>query len=75
MLRQLWLRWKVLATKIGNFQGRVILTLFYFVFVTPLGVVIRLFADPLHIKSHSGSTFWRDKVQPESTLEEARQQG
>jgi len=75
VLRQLWSRWKVLATKIGNFQGRVILTLFYFVFVTPLGVAVRLFSDPLQIKSHSRTTFWSKKAQPEPTLEEARQQG
>jgi hypothetical protein len=75
MLQQLWSKWKALAARIGNFQGRVILTVFYFVFVTPLGVAVRLFSDPLHIKRHPGGTFWQRKAQPEATLEEARQQG
>ncbi len=60
MLRKLWSRWLVLAHKIGQFQSRIILTLFYFIFVTPFGLAVRLFADPLHVRrktlhgAHSG---------------------
>ncbi len=75
MFKELWLKWKSLATKIGNFQGRVILTLFYFVFVTPLGLAVRLLSDPLQIKRPQSSTFWQAKTLPEPTLEEARHQG
>jgi len=75
LFRQLWSKWKALAIKIGNFQGRVILTLFYFVFVTPLGLAVRWFSDPLRIKPHAGATFWQRKAQPDPTLEEARRQG
>ncbi len=53
MLRKLWSHWLTLARKIGQFQSRIILTLFYFVFVTPFGLGVRLFADPLHIKRRS----------------------
>ena len=50
MLRTLWSRWLVLARKIGQFQSRIILTLFYFVFVTPFALIARLFTDPLHLR-------------------------
>ncbi len=53
MLRKLWSHWLVLARKIGQFQSRIILTLFYFIFVTPFGLGVRLFADPLHVKRRS----------------------
>lgn len=53
MLRKLWTHWLVLARKIGQFQSRIILTLFYFVFVTPFGIAVRLFADPLHVRRRS----------------------
>jgi hypothetical protein len=75
LFRQLWSKWKALAARIGNFQGRIILTVFYFVFVTPLGLAVRLFSDPLHIKRRPGGTFWQRKVQPDPSLDEARQQG
>lgn len=50
MLRKLWSHWLTLARKIGQFQSRIILTLFYFVFVTPFGLALRLVADPLHMR-------------------------
>ncbi len=53
MLRNLWSHWLVLARKIGQFQSRIILTLFYFIFVTPFGLGVRLFSDPLHVKRRS----------------------
>ena len=54
--------WLVLARKIGQFQSRIILTVFYFVFVTPFGLGVRFFADPLHIKRrslHGAPTGWQ----------------
>lgn len=50
MARNLWSHWLALAHKIGQFQSRVILTLFYFVVVTPFGLAVRAFGDPLQIK-------------------------
>ena len=61
MLKRLWEAWKRLAHKIGDFQARVILTIFYAVLVLPFGLAVRLFADPLrtrrlpaHWLEHSG---------------------
>lgn len=56
MLRQLWNRWLVLARKIGNFQSRILLTLFYFFVVTPFGLLVRGLSDPLHLRRKAGST-------------------
>jgi len=50
MLKRAWQRWKQIARTIGNFQARLFLTLFYGVIVLPVGLPIRLFADPLRIK-------------------------
>lgn len=61
----LWKKWLAIAQVIGNFQGQVILTLFYFILVLPFGLVISLFTDPLKMKSplSSRSNFgkWRHK--------------
>lgn len=50
MLRRAWQAWKRIAHAIGNFQARVLLTIFYAVLVFPFGIVARLFSDPLRIK-------------------------
>lgn len=56
-LRALWARWKVVARGIGNFQARVILTLFYFVVVPPFALLLRLRRDPLRLRPQAGG-FW-----------------
>lgn len=49
MLKRLWQAWKELAHRIGNFQARVILTVFY-ALLAPFGLGTRLFSDPLRLK-------------------------
>jgi hypothetical protein len=48
--RRLLEGWKRVARKIGDFQARFLLTLFYFFIVGPFALVIRWWADPLGIK-------------------------
>ncbi|MBN1937814.1 MAG: hypothetical protein JW934_24360 [Anaerolineae bacterium] len=58
----------------GNFQGRVLLAFFYFGIVTPFGLLVRLFADPLHLKSRKKLSFWLDRAQPTADLDQMRSQ-
>jgi hypothetical protein len=51
MVRKLWERWKHVARKLGDFQARVLMTLFYFVILGPLAMVLRWRSDPLAIKA------------------------
>lgn len=74
MLRTIWRRWLVLAHKIGTFQSRILLTLFYFVIVAPFGLAVRLLADPLHIKSRSASARWVRRATRDVDLAAARRQ-
>jgi hypothetical protein len=58
MIKRIWQGWKRIAHKIGNFQARVLLTIFYGIVVLPFGVAARLFSDPLQIKRRP--TQWLD---------------
>ncbi len=49
-LERVWEGWKRVAHVIGDFQARVILTVFYAVLVLPFGLLVRLFADPLELR-------------------------
>jgi hypothetical protein len=49
--RQLWERWKHVARKIGDFQARALMTLFYFLILGPVSVALRWRSDPLAIKA------------------------
>jgi hypothetical protein len=48
--RKLWEHWKRIARKIGDFQARALMTLFYFLILGPVAMVIRWRSDPLAMK-------------------------
>jgi hypothetical protein len=72
MFKRLWQAWKRIAHKIGNFQSRVLLTVFYFIFVLPFGLGARWFSDPLRIKKRP--TQWLDHPDEAYDLQWARRQ-
>jgi hypothetical protein len=69
--RQLWEAWKVVATRIGHFQSRVLMVVLYFVALGPIAVCARLFGDPIGIKVTQPSWTTRTRV---VSLETARRQ-
>ncbi len=60
-LRLLWQGWKRIAKRIGDFQARVLLGLFYFAFLGPFAMGVRLRSDPLAIKKGSQKG-WRPRA-------------
>lgn len=66
-------RWKKIGHAIGNFQARILLTLIYSVLILPFGLVVRAFADSMHMKKRPEK--WFDHPAIPNTLEEARRQG
>jgi hypothetical protein len=64
--------WKGLANTLGNFQARVLLTVFYGIMVFPVGIVARLFLDPLRIKC--SPTQWLNRADETHDLRWAKRQ-
>jgi hypothetical protein len=72
ILRRLWEGWKRVGRAIGNFQARVLLTVFYAVLILPFGLAVRLFADSLKIRVPSGK--WIEKDTDAMDMAAARRQ-
>lgn len=70
--KRAWQVWKDIAHKIGNFQARVILSIFYGILVLPFGLAARMFSDPLRIKNRPEQ--WLDHPSEAYDLEWARKQ-
>jgi len=66
--------WKVFATKLGNYQGRLMFAFFYFVVVTLFGIGVRMFSDPLMVKQRGGTTCWSERSAVKHDLEAGREQ-
>ena len=62
-MKRLWERWKRIAKTIGDFQARLILTVFYFIIVGPFALIVRRAADPLSLKKR-GEQAWGVKAEP-----------
>jgi hypothetical protein len=71
---RLWEGWKSFAADMGNYQSRILLASFYFVVVTPFGLLVRLLSDPLRTKYSAGHSFWAGRSEVSTELDEARRQ-
>jgi hypothetical protein len=69
-----WDRFKVIASIVGDVQGRAIVTLFYFTLLVPFGIGARLFGDALRLRS-TNLQQWFERAPVGNALEEARRQG
>ena len=69
----LWEKWKTFAKAVGNFNSRVILTLFYFGVVGLFSLVAGRWQNDLRMKSVSGSN-WLPVKKKEMGLTEAKRQ-
>lgn len=58
-VRGWWLGWTRFAARLGNYQGRMFMAFFYFLAVTPFGLLARVFLDPL--RPPSSQTFWIER--------------
>ena len=73
-LKRFWSAWRRIAKKVGNFQARVLLAIFYFTLFCPFALIVRWCTDPLAIKPGSPHG-WRPLGPTESLpLDRARRQ-
>jgi hypothetical protein len=73
-IRKLWLKWKDLSGRAGNFQSRLVLSYFFFLFVAPFGLAVRIFGDPLRIKRREKASYWLSRPEAAGGLEQSRKQ-
>jgi len=71
VLKKVWDGWVKVGHAIGDFIGRLVLTILYFSIVAPFGLITRLLNDPMRIKD-DGDPEWFTRGESESTIDEAR---
>ena len=69
-LKKLWKKWRAFGQLMGDFVARIFMTVFYFTVAIPFGIGVRIFKDPLHLKSKESG--WLPRETKQETLEEAR---
>jgi hypothetical protein len=66
--------WREIASYIGDFQARLLLTMFYFTILAPFGLLVRLFSDPLRVHNPEKHSGWTKRETRQASLETARRQ-
>lgn len=70
-----WANFKRIMRVIGDFQARIILSIFYAVLILPMGLLLRPFFDPLHLRRPAeAASYWMPREPLDETLEGARLQ-
>jgi hypothetical protein len=72
--RQGWSRWMGLSRAAGNLLGRIVLTIFYFTFAVPFGLIRGRFTDPLRLRKENQPGAWLARETRDLTLDDARRQ-
>ena len=68
---QIWERWLIIGRMIGDFIGRLVLSVFYFTIFMPFGLAMRLLGDPLALRlSHRPR--WIERITKDRVLDDAR---
>lgn len=75
ILKRIWRVWNVFGAKLGNVQARLLMGFFYFIVVSPFGLLVRLTSDPLTIKKLPINSGWVTKEPTGTTVTTAREQG
>ncbi len=70
-IKKIWDKWKKLSQKIIVFQSKILLALIYFIFVSPIAIMMKIFSDPLKLKGRP-QWFVREKEDP--VIEKLREQ-
>jgi hypothetical protein len=74
LARAAWHAWKARAHDIGEFQSRVLLTVFYFTVLVPFALLTRLFSDPLRLRRGTPDTAWCECAARDSGIDATRRQ-
>ena len=69
-LKTAWKKWRAFGQVMGDFVARIFMTVFYFTVAIPFGIGVRIFKDPLHLKSKESG--WLPRATKRETIDDAR---
>lgn len=72
--KRIWVSFSAFSQRMGNYQSRVLLALFYFLIVFPFGIGLRLVSNPLRVHRRPDGSSWVARERADTNLESARSQ-
>ncbi len=72
-IKYIWGGWLKLGHVIGNFQSQIILTIFYFTFLLPIGLILSFLQDQLILRTKRQSGFSKFEYSDKSANDSQKQ--
>ena len=60
--------WINFGLKLGKIVSPLVMSIIYFLVVTPIGILMRQFKDPLNLKKSNKKTYWKKKDKKVGTI-------
>jgi hypothetical protein len=73
--KRIWKAWIQFGHLIGEIMSWVWMPLFYYIVAMPVAVGIKLFKDPLQLRTGKKASYWTRKEMPEMDMAWAKSQG
>jgi hypothetical protein len=70
----LWKKWKNFSLRMGSFQSRIVLSLFFLVFVFPFALITKIFINPLRLNEKKFTSYWDSKKEISRNIDDFRRQ-
>lgn len=74
LIKRLWGAWQDFFVRVGAFQSRIVLSIIFFIVVSPFALAVRIFSDPLRLKHQGEESHWLPRISAKSDLEQSRRQ-
>jgi hypothetical protein len=72
IFNKFWQGWLRIGQAIGDFVGRIVLTIFYFTLFAPFGLGVRFWGNPLSTRSGRTNVHWMERTTRDKTLNDVR---
>jgi gas vesicle protein len=72
--KNLWEKWKDFSKRMGGFQSRMLLSFIFFILIAPFALAVKIFSDPLNLKTQKGETHWQKRKALSQSLEDYKRQ-
>lgn len=72
--KNLWETWKEFSKRMGAFQSRMLLSFVFFILIFPFALIVKIFSDPLNLKTRKAKTHWQERKNPSENLEDYKRQ-
>jgi len=72
--KNLWETWKEFSKRMGAFQSRMLLSYIFFILIFPFALIVKIFSDPLNLKTRTGETHWQERKNPSENMEDYKRQ-